>query len=61
VILINLALEEKTKAIRIEGQAQVQAEVWLFDPNRWAENIGSIDITSRVTVPPQSMTLYIIP
>ena len=61
VIIINLALEEKTKAIRIEGHAQVQAETWLFDPNHRADNIGSIDITSRVTVPPQSMTLYIIP
>ena len=61
VIIINLALEEKTKAIRIEGQAQFQAEAWLFDPNRRAESIGSIDIKSRVTVPPQSMTLYIIP
>src|SRR5688572_5319938 len=60
VIVINLALEEKTKAIRIEGQDQVQAEAWLFDPNHRAENIGSIDITSHVTVPPQSMMLYII-
>ena len=32
VIVVNLSLEEKTKAIRIEDQAQVQAETWLFDP-----------------------------
>ena len=61
VIVINLSLEEKTMAIRIEGKDQVQAEAWLFDPSHKAENIGSMDISNRITVPPQSMTLYVIP
>lgn len=61
VIVINLALEEKTKAFRIEGQDQVQAEVWLFDPSHKAEIIGEINISNSITAPPQSMTLYILP
>jgi alpha-L-arabinofuranosidase len=61
VIVINLSLEEKTKAFRIEGQAPVRAEAWLFDPSHKAENLGEVDISNNITVPPQSMTLYIIP
>jgi hypothetical protein len=60
VMIVNLALEEKTKAIRIDGQAQIQAEAWLFDPTHKAEKIGIIDITKGVTVPAQSVTLYIV-
>ena len=60
IVVINLSLEEKTKAIRIEGQAQVQAEVWLFDPSHKAENVGGVDISNSITISPQSMTLFII-
>jgi hypothetical protein len=60
VFVINLLPEEKTKSIRIESQAQVQAEAWLFDPTHEAENMGMIDIRDRITVPPQSITLYIV-
>jgi hypothetical protein len=60
VILINLFLEEQSKAIRIEGQSEAWAEAWLFDPDHNAENIGTVQLSSEVTVPPQSMTLYII-
>jgi len=60
LIVINLSLEEKTKPIRIEGQAQVQAEMWLFDPDHQAENVGTLEISDSITVPPESVTLYII-
>ena len=60
VIVINLSLEGKTEAIRIDSKAQVQAEAWLFDPTHKAENMGKIDITNAVTILPQSVTLYII-
>lgn len=59
VMVINLSLEEKTKAIRIGDQAQVQAKVWLFDPDHKAENIGEVKLSSSITIPPQSITLYI--
>lgn len=61
VIVINLSDEEQIKAIRIENQAQVQAETWLFDASHKAENIGEMDISNGVSVPPQSMMLFIIP
>jgi len=60
VIVINLSDEEKIKAIRIEDQPQVQAEAWLFDASHVAENIGKLDISNGISVPPQSMTLFII-
>ena len=60
VMVINLSLEEKTKAIRIEEQAQVQAETWLFDLDHKAENIGTLEISDSITLPAESVTLYII-
>jgi alpha-L-arabinofuranosidase len=60
IIVINLSLEEKAKAIRIGDQAQVEAEAWLFDPDHKAENIGTVDLAKHITVPPQSITLYVV-
>jgi hypothetical protein len=60
VMIINLSLEEKTKAIRIGDQAQVQAAAWLFDPEHKAENIGSVNLSNGIIIPPQSITLYIV-
>jgi hypothetical protein len=58
LMIVNLSLEEKAKAIRIEGQAEVQAEAWLFDPTHEAVNIGSVNLSGQVSFPPQSVTLY---
>jgi hypothetical protein len=60
VMIVNLTLENKTKALRIGDRDQVQAETWLFDPTHKAENIGTLDLSGQITVPPQSITLYII-
>ena len=60
VMVINLSLEEKTKAIRIGDQAQVRAEAWLFDPEHKAENIGAAELFNGITAPPQSITLYLV-
>jgi len=60
VIVVNLALEEKTKAIRIEKQAQIHAETWLFDLDHKAENAGALELSDSITIPPESVTLYII-
>ena len=60
VMVVNLSLEEKTKAIRIEEQAPVQADAWLFDLDHKAENVGALEISDSITVPPESVTLYII-
>ena len=60
VMVVNLSLEEKTKTIRIEEQAQVHAETWLFDPDHKAENIGTLELSDSITLPAESVTLYII-
>jgi hypothetical protein len=61
VMLVNLSQEEKTKAFRIGDQSQVRAETWLFDLEHKVENMGVLDYAGEVTIPPQSLTLYIIP
>jgi alpha-L-arabinofuranosidase len=58
VMVINLSLEEKIKAIRIADQTQ--AEAWLFDLDHAAENVGTINLSNEITIPPQSVTLYIV-
>jgi Glycosyl hydrolases family 39 len=60
IMVINLSLEEKTKAIRIGDQTRAQAEAWLFDPTHKAENIGPVSLSDHITAPPQSVALYII-
>lgn len=61
VMVINLALEEKTKVLQIGSQTEVQAETWLFDPEHKAENIGSTELSGDLVFPPQSITLFIVP
>jgi hypothetical protein len=61
IIVINLSTEGKVKAIRIEGQPQVQGEAWLFDASHKAENVGESNISNGISVPAQSMTLFVIP
>jgi hypothetical protein len=61
VMVINLSLEEKTNALQIGDQTNVQAEVWLFDPDHKAENIGTVELSAGISVPAQSITLFIIP
>jgi hypothetical protein len=60
VIVINLSLVEKSKPIQIKGLATPQAEAWLFDPTHKAEDMGSVDLSNPLDIPPQSMTLFTI-
>ena len=60
ILVINLSSEEKTKSIRIGDQASVSAEVWLFDQTHRAENVGVVELSDSITVPPQSISLYIV-
>ena len=59
VIVINLTEQEQITPLQIEGQPESQAETWLFDESHTAESIGSTTINDTITVPPESMTLYI--
>jgi hypothetical protein len=60
IIVTNLSLKEKTKAIPIEKQAQIQAESWPFNPAHKGENIGSVEISNSITIPSQSITFYLL-
>lgn len=60
VMVINLSLEEQTKALRIAEQASVKGEAWLFDPTHNAEKIGDVELSAEVKFPAQSITLFII-
>jgi hypothetical protein len=60
VMVINLSLDEKTKALQIGDRTQIQAEMWLFDPDHKVENLGSTELSGQVTIPAQSITLYIV-
>jgi alpha-L-arabinofuranosidase len=61
VMIVNLALGEKVKAVRIGDRTGVQAEAWLFDPEHTAENVGTIELTDETVFPPQSISLFVIP
>lgn len=60
VMIINLAPEEKTKAIQIDGQTEVQTEMWLFDASHKEEGIGNVHLTDPIAFPSRSMTLLIV-
>ena len=60
VIVVNMALEEKTKSIRFVDRTEVEAEMWLFDPTHKAENMGDVQLSSEMSFPTQSVTLFII-
>lgn len=60
VMIINFSHEEKTKDLRIGDQDQMRAETWLFDPIHRAENMGMLELSGQINVPPQSITLYIL-
>ena len=60
IMVVNLSLEEQVKAIRIEGQVQVQAEAWVFDEVHKEENVGAMELSNGITLPAQSVTLYIV-
>jgi hypothetical protein len=60
VIVINLAFEEQVKAIRIADQASATAEAWLFDPTHQVENMGTVELSGELTLPAQSISLFIL-
>ena len=60
VMVINLSLEGKSKALRIADQAAVKGEAWLFDPTHSAESMGNVDLSGISTFPAQSITLFVI-
>jgi hypothetical protein len=64
LMLINLGPEEKRKPLRLESVTPTRpAEVWLFDADHRAERIGAQVIAdgAEITLPAQSISLYVLP
>ncbi len=64
IMIINLSPEEKSKPLRFENmKSTTMAEVWLFDIDHLAERVGEKPLSNEVELilPPQSISLYIIP
>jgi len=64
IMVINLGPEEERKPLRLENVTSGGlAEVWLFDVDHPAEQVGTQTIAggTEITLPPQSMSLYIVP
>jgi len=64
LMVINLGDDEATKTLSITGfEPSGDAEVWRFDAEHNAEQIDSLAISegASITVPGQSLTVYVIP
>lgn len=60
LVVINLALEEKTYPLQVEGFVPGDVEVWLFDANHEAERAEPQALGGEITLPGPSMTLYVL-
>lgn len=62
VMVVNLGLAAATATLTLAGfPPGGEAEVWLLDPEHQAEAMGTQALGETITVPGQSMTLYVIP
>jgi hypothetical protein len=60
LVVINLGPEECTYPLRVEGSAAGKAQVWRFDADHAAERVDDQVLDAEVTLPGQSMTLYVL-
>jgi hypothetical protein len=60
LVAINLGPEERGYPLQVEGFAADEAQVWLFDAEHDAESIGTQTLSGEITLPGQSMTLYVL-
>jgi hypothetical protein len=61
LMVVNLASEEKTEPLNIKGfNPAGQAEVWRLDSQHNAEDIGAQALGESLTVPGQSVSLYVL-
>jgi alpha-L-arabinofuranosidase len=62
VMVINLGDDEVTKSLQIEGFTPGdEVEVWRLDTEHNAEQVDGETLSESITLPGQSITLYIIP
>ena len=63
VMVVNLSDDEQQVALDVAGMTAAEAEIWLLDKDHNAENLGTqpLPADGTVTLPAQSVTLYVIP
>jgi hypothetical protein len=64
VMIINRAAEEREETLQIaSAPTPSDAEVWRFDVDHQAENIGTLSLNEKteITLPAESMTLLVLP
>lgn len=61
LMVVNLGMENAASALELNGFTPAgNAEVWRLDPDTLAEQIDPVDINAGITVPGQSVTLYVV-
>ncbi len=62
VMVVNLTDDEQTVPLQVTGVSLTKADVWLLDKDHNAENLGMqpLPADGTVTLPAQSVTLYVI-
>jgi hypothetical protein len=62
IMVINLSGSTKQVPLQVKGTNLKDAELWLFDENHAAEDMGqiSIPVDGTLELPPQSISLYVI-
>lgn len=61
LMVINLGMEKVSSGLEISGFAPAgEAEVWQLTPDILAEQLEPVDISAGITVPGQSVTLYVV-
>jgi hypothetical protein len=62
VMIVNLGSEAATRPLTIVGGGSAtSAQTWLFDAGHKAEKVTDTPLGGSVTVPPESMTLLVLP
>jgi hypothetical protein len=62
LMVINLGMEEVSTALELSGfTPSGEAEVWQLAPDVLGEQVEPVDISAGITIPGQSVTLYIVP
>jgi hypothetical protein len=62
IMVVNLLDTEQNIPLKIEEKTPTEVQVWLLDANHYAEDLGqqSLGIDGTLTIPSQSVTLYIL-
>jgi hypothetical protein len=63
ILFVNLSADTVQKPLQVEGLDPVEAEIWRFDQNTQAERVAEETFAAgeNISLPPQSITLLVIP